>query len=63
LFNWFGEATIEIGYRAFDLYAVNRNPENAWITAIIEHLETYHLSKALVQDILKGQLYPLLEFK
>lgn len=63
LFNWFGEATIEIGYRAFDLYTVNRNSESAWITAIKEHLETYRLSEELYQNILKEQIYPILKFK
>nr|WP_319401093.1 hypothetical protein [uncultured Carboxylicivirga sp.] len=62
LFHLFGEATIDIGYAAFDLYNQTRNSETAWQEAIKTHLCTYHIDELLKETIWTMKVAPILEF-
>ena len=62
LFYWFGEATVGIGYNAFDDFNRHRNSKMAWTSAIEEHLRTYGLKEEMHNVFLNDTLYPLLQF-
>ncbi|MBS2098195.1 hypothetical protein [Carboxylicivirga linearis] len=62
LFYWFGEATVGIGYNAFDEFNRNRNSKTAWASAIEEHLKIYGLNEEIFNVFLNNTLYPLLQF-
>jgi len=62
LFYWFGEATVEIGYQAFDEFNRNRNSKIAWVSAIEEHLRAYGLEEEMYNLFLNDTLHPLLQF-
>nr|WP_321406098.1 hypothetical protein [uncultured Carboxylicivirga sp.] len=62
LFEWFGEATVEIGYNAFDLYNQSRDREMAWKKAINNHLTIYNIDDNLFNYIIDKKIYKLLKY-
>lgn len=62
IFRFFGEATIEIGYKAFDIFSECRDGITAWRQALKIHLERYKLDHKFEDELLNTQLYPLLKF-
>ncbi len=62
LFRWFGEDTIEIGYKAFDAFTECRDGEKAWRIALKSHLDSYNLEIKFEEELLNAQLYPILKF-
>ncbi|MCU4174489.1 hypothetical protein [Carboxylicivirga sp. N1Y90] len=62
LFAWFGEALLEIGYKAFDFFMEKRDGEQAWKKALQWQIKSYKLSTKLEQELLDKHLYPLLKF-
>ncbi|MCU4163903.1 hypothetical protein [Carboxylicivirga caseinilyticus] len=62
LFEWFGEATVDIGYNAFDLYNQSRDSKMAWEKAIKNHMVIYNLDDSLFNYIFNERICKLLEF-
>lgn len=62
LFAWFGEALVEIGYKAFDFYTENRDGSRSWQQALKWHIKTYNLEESVEEELLNTHLYPILKF-
>ncbi len=62
LFKCFGESTVEIGYNSYDVFNECRNGENAWKSAIKDHMKIYQMDNSLNEYILNEMVFPKLNF-
>jgi len=63
IFRWFGEATQQIGYTAYENFARDRNGAKAWGQAIKQHLDELGLPESVADAIFFNHINQILKFQ